>query len=124
GAAFGAAMKHEKRVIIAFLGDAAVEEGVFHEAINFASLRKLPVVFVCENNLYSVYSPLSVRQPEGRRLVDLAAGHGIASQHGDGNNVLEVAELSRQAVARARNGAGSTFLELETYRWREHCGPN
>jgi pyruvate dehydrogenase E1 component alpha subunit len=124
GTAFGSRLRGEPHVTVVFFGDAATEEGVFHEAVDFAVLRKLPVVFVCENNLYSVYSPLSVRQPGGRRLTDLAAGHGIASRHGDGNDVLEVVELTRQAVARARAGGGPTFLEFETYRWREHCGPN
>lgn len=124
GAAFGSRLRAEPRVTAVFFGDGATEEGVFHEAVDFAALRKLPVVFVCENNHYSVYSSLEVRQPAGRRLIDLAAGHGIVSEHGDGNDVLEVVDLSRQAVERARNGAGPSFLEFETYRWREHCGPN
>lgn len=122
GAAFGAVMKHQKRVIIAFLGDAAVEEGVFHEAINFASLKKLPVVFVCENNLYSVYSPLSVRQPAGTKIIDLAKSHGVEAFQGDGNNVVDVFQMTNAAVRKARGGGGPTFLEFFTYRWREHCG--
>lgn len=123
GAAFGSVMKGERRVTAVFFGDAAVEEGVFHESMNFASLKKLPVVFVCENNLYSVYSPLSVRQPEGREIFELAKGHGVKSFQGDGNDVIQVFELAREAAERARRGEGPTFLELRTYRWREHCGP-
>ncbi len=123
GAALGTVMKGEKRVSVVFLGDAATEEGVFHESLNFAVLKKLPVIFVCENNLYSVYSPLNVRQPEGRRIYRQAAGYGVKSHHGDGNNVLEVYRLAGAAVKRAREGEGPTFLEFATYRWREHCGP-
>ena len=124
GAAFGSVMRGERRVIVVFFGDAAVEEGVFHESINFAVLKRLPVVFVCENNLYSVYSPLSVRQPEGREIFWLAKGHGVESYQGDGNDVIEVYKLAEQAVRKAREGGGPTFLEFKTYRWREHCGPN
>lgn len=124
GVALACALRAEPRVTVVFFGEAATEEGVFHEAINFASVKRLPIVFVCENNLYSVYSPLSVRQPQGRALVTLAAGHGVASAHGDGNDVLEVCSMAEEAAARARRGEGATFLEFSTYRWREHCGPH
>lgn len=124
GVSFGFELKGERKVVVAFLGDAATEEGVFHEAANFAVLKNLPVLFVCENNLYSVYSPLSVRQPAGRRIYEQAAAYGMASFHGDGNNATETKELAAKAVAHARSGKGPAFLELATYRWREHCGPN
>ncbi len=114
-------LKHD-RVTVAFLGEAATEEGVFHESVNFASLHRLPMVFVCENNLYSVYSPLQVRQPAHRGLCELAAGHGITAYPGDGNDPLAVYELMRDATGLARSGQGPVFLELKTYRWREHCG--
>jgi pyruvate dehydrogenase E1 component alpha subunit len=123
GTAFGSVMRGEPRVSVVFLGDAATEEGVFHESLNFAVLKKLPVLFVCENNLYSVYSPLSVRQPEGREIFRLAEGHGIKSAQGDGNNVIEVYQMAQQAINRAREGQGPAFLEFKTYRWREHVGP-
>jgi len=123
GTAFGTVMRGEQRISVVFLGDAATEEGVFHESLNFAALKNLPVVFVCENNLYSVYSPLSVRQPEGREIFRLAEGHGVKSYHGDGNDVGEVYRLTGQAINQVREGKGPAFLEFETYRWREHCGP-
>jgi len=107
-----------------FFGDACAEEGVFFESINFAVLRKLPVLFVCENNLYSVYSPLRVRQPEGREIFEMVKGLGISSEHCDGNNIWEVFSLADKAAAGIRNGNGPYFLEFSTYRWREHCGPN
>lgn len=124
GAAFGSVMRSESRVTVVFFGEAATEEGVFHESLNFAALKQLPVVFVCENNLYSVYSPLSVRQPASRDLVRLAEGHDVESHQGDGNDVVEVCRLAKRAVQKAREGGGPSFLELKTYRWREHCGPN
>ncbi len=123
GAAFGARLRGEKRVIVSFFGEGSTEEGVFHEAMNFASLKKLPIVFVCENNLYSVYSPLCVRQPK-RPLAALARAHAMRALKGDGNDVLATLRLAQAAVKHARSGAGPVFLELATYRWREHCGPN
>lgn len=123
GLAFADRQLERDRVTVAFLGEAATEEGVFHESVNFAALHRLPIVFVCENNLYSVYSPLSVRQPAHREVWQLAAGHGIAAHQGDGNDPLAVHELTAAATAHARSGQGPVFLELKTYRWREHCGP-
>jgi pyruvate dehydrogenase E1 component alpha subunit len=124
GSAWGSQMRSEDRVVVTFFGEGATEEGVFHEAINFASLKRLPVVFICENNLYSVYSPMSVRQPANREVFDVAHGHGVEVHQADGNDVLAVHELAGVAVAKARAGEGPTFLEFLTYRWREHCGPN
>jgi len=124
----GAALAHQLhrngKVSCVFFGDAAVEEGVFHESANFAVVRKLPVLFVCENNLYSVYSPLTVRQPEGREIWQFVAGYGMPSVHGDGNDVWDVYHKTRTALEHIRSGAGPSFLEFATYRWREHCGPN
>ncbi len=123
GVAFGSMMRGEPHVTVVFFGDAAAEEGVFHESLNFAMLKKLPVVFVCENNLYSVQSPLSVRQPEEREIFELAKGHGMESYQGDGNDVIKVHQMAERAIGKARQGGGATFLEFKTYRWREHCGP-
>jgi TPP-dependent pyruvate/acetoin dehydrogenase alpha subunit len=123
GLAFADHLLARERVTVAFLGEAATEEGVFHESVNFAALHRLPIVFVCENNLYSVYSPLAVRQPAGRELWQLAAAHGIAAHRGDGNDPLAVHALMLAAASHARVGQGPVFLELATYRWREHCGP-
>lgn len=124
GVAFASMLRRQRAVTVVFFGEGATEEGVFHEAANFAVLKRLPIVFVCENNFFSVYSPLEVRQPEGREVFCLAKGYGLPAFQGDGNNVVEVGELTRTAVARARAGDGPTFLEFKTYRWREHCGPN
>ncbi len=117
-------MKGEDRVTVVFVGDAATEEGVFNESLNFASLKKLPIVFVCENNFFSVYTPLSSRQPKERDNLSIAAAYGIKGAKGDGNNVLDVYELAKRAVEHARDKSGPYYLEFDTYRWREHCGPN
>lgn len=122
GTALSDQIDGNSNVSVTIFGDACVEEGVFHESANFASLRKLPVVFVCENNLYSVYTALKDRQPS-RPLTELARAHAMPSAHVDGNDVVAVFNVMQEAVSRARNGGGPTLLVLDTYRWREHCGP-
>ena len=124
GAALANHLHKNGRICCIFFGDAAVEEGVFHESANFAVLKKLPVLFVCENNLYSVYSPLKVRQPEGREIWKFAAAYGMPSDHGDGNDALEVFDKTQTALEHILRGDGPYFLEFATYRWLEHCGPN
>ncbi|KVN06954.1 thiamine pyrophosphate-dependent dehydrogenase E1 component subunit alpha [Burkholderia diffusa] len=109
-------------VACAFFGDGATEEGVFYESLNFAALKRLPVLFVCENNQYSVYSPLAVRQPPGRSIVRLADALGVPGTAVDGNDVLAVAEKSRALVGELRRGAGPRLIECATWRWLEHCG--
>lgn len=124
GLAFATHLRKESHVTLLFFGEGATEEGVFAESLNFAALKKLPVLFVCENNLYSVYSPLEVRQPKERCRIDIVRSHGIESWHGFGNDVEEVYSLVQEALEKIRKGKGPQFLELDTYRHREHCGPN
>ncbi len=123
GAAFTLSMKNSENLVVAFFGDAAVEEGVFHESVNFAKLRSLPVLFFCENNFYSVYSHINVRQPK-RKITALARGHGLECYEADGNDVVNVYEVVENAVQRIRKKNGPAFIEAVTYRWKEHCGPN
>jgi len=122
GAAWGAQVKNLDRVVVIYFGDGAIEEGSFHEALNFAGVNGVPAVFVCENNLYSVHSPMSVRQPEGRSIWEFGRVYGMEGLVGDGNNITEVWQLGGHAVDKARRGEGPTLLELNTYRWMEHCG--
>jgi pyruvate dehydrogenase E1 component alpha subunit len=126
GVGLGLGIKRAKtdQISCIFLGDAVLETGVFFESANFAVLHKLPILFVCENNLYSVYSPLRVRQPAGRKIHELAAALGMPAQLIDGNNVEAVHVKSNECARLIRGGSGPQFLELSTYRWREHCGPN
>ena len=124
GGGFANKAKDNGLISCIFFGDAAVEEGAFHEAVNFAVLHKLPVLFICENNLYSVYSPLNVRQPKGRKICDLAGAYGMYTASVDGNDSIKVCEALLPVIQSLREGEGPFFLEFSTYRWREHCGPN
>lgn len=123
GVALACQLKQDDRVVMVFLGDGATETGAFYESVNFAALKNLPIIFLVENNLYSVYSPRSVRQKGEMRIVDIARAHSIEAEQGDGNDVDHVYEKCVRAVEKARAGGGSTLLEFATYRWREHCGP-
>ena len=124
GLALAFKIKRSLSISCAFFGDGAVEEGAFYESVNFAVLHKLPMLFICENNLYSVYSGLDVRQPNSRKIYEMVAGMGIETNHGNGNCILEVGEKVREAKEKIVSGKGPQFLEFDTYRWREHCGPN
>lgn len=117
-------LKNTDQISCVFLGDGAVEEGVFYESINFAALRKLPVLFICENNHYSVYSPLSVRQPNDRSIARMVEGMGIKVATDTGSNLLSCNNTMKSAIDHVREFKEPFFLEFETYRWREHCGPN
>lgn len=123
GTAFAHKMDRTGVVTTVFLGDAAIEEGVFHESVNFAVLKSLPIIFFCENNLYSVYTPLKYRQPD-RPIWKLVEGHGISSCLIDGNDVSVVYETAMRSYLDIKEGKGPIFIEATTYRWREHCGPN
>ena len=123
GMAYAIKLRGADQVSCIFLGDAVVESGGFFESANFAVLKRLPVLFICENNLYSVYSPLSVRQPAGREIHEMVAGLGLKVRHGDGNDARFVFDAASQAISGIRAGEGPVFIEFSTYRWREHCGP-
>ena len=123
GAALAFAMKRIPRVSMIIFGEGATEEGVFHESVQFAVLKKLPIVYVCENNRFAVNTPWEQRRPKGLSLTKLASAHGMKSLADDGNDVFAVYKACAEAVHNARNGEGPAFLEFETYRWVEHCGP-
>ena len=124
GLALSAQLKKTNQLSFIFLGDGAIEEGVFYESINFAILKKLPVIFICENNLYSVYSPLSVRQPKGRKISKMVKGLGAKTFEADGNNIIESFNILKKITKQVMQGKGPIFIEFSTYRWLEHCGPN
>ncbi len=123
GAALAFRLKKSKAIAAVSFGDGATEEGVFHEVLNFSALRKLPLVFVCENNLYATNTHIRDRQAQPD-IYKLAAGFGIPGVQADGNDLLAVYEQAAKAVDRARKGEGPTLLEFKTYRTREHCGVN
>ncbi len=122
GAALAFKQRGERRVGVAFFGDAAVEPGVFHECMNFAVYHKLPVIFFCENNDYSTMARRFERQAVP--IAPRADGYGMPSVQVDGNDLLKVHAAAGEAIARARNGGGPTLIVAETYRWREHVEHN
>lgn len=124
GLALEKKLTRKKSIACVFFGDGATEEGAFYESVNFAIIHSLPILFICENNLYSVYSGLEVRQPEDRKIYKMVRAMGISAQHGNGNDVEEVARKVKHAKTMILKSGGPQFLEFDTYRWREHCGPN
>ena len=124
GLALEKKLTRKKSIACVFFGDGATEEGAFYESVNFAIIHSLPILFICENNLYSVYSGLEVRQPVDRKIYKMVSAMGISAQHGNGNDVEEVARKVKHAKTMILKSGGPQFLEFDTYRWREHCGPN
>jgi pyruvate dehydrogenase E1 component alpha subunit len=122
GMGLSAQLLGRSRVSVCFFGDGAAEEGVVWETLNFAALKQLPTLFVCENNFFSVFTPLYKRQPQGAELWKKAESFGLAAECVDGTNVLAVNQAMQRAVARARGGDGPSFLECRAYRWRGHGG--
>ena len=119
GAALSAQIRKSGQVAVCFFGDGASNQGTFHESVNIASAFDLPVVYVCENNLYAV----GTRQSDVRKIADIAdraIGYGIPGLVVDGNDVVAVYEACRAAVDRARSGLGPSLIECKTYRWRTH----
>jgi TPP-dependent pyruvate/acetoin dehydrogenase alpha subunit len=118
GAGLSATLQHDGRISVAFFGDGALNEGLFYETANIASLWKLPVVYVMENNHYGEYTPPS-RSTAGSGPAR-AEAMNIPARSVDGNDVLAVYEAAQWAAQRARAGEGPGFIECETYRWRGH----
>ena len=118
GAGTAAQLRRAGGVVVAFFGDGAVAQGVFHEAVNLAAVWNLPVVFWCENNGYSEFSPAADQHRASLR--ERAIGYGVEFHAVDGNDVLAVAELQGAIVARVRGGAGPILVEASTYRWHGH----
>ena len=123
GTALAYKMDSKKHVSIAFFGEGASDEGATWESLNFASTHRLPVLFICENNLYATESPLSVRQASGTDLCERARAFKVRAERVDGNDVFAVFQAAKAMVEGARRGEGPFFLECMTYRWREHVGP-
>jgi len=122
GVALAFSMQKKDTVSVAFFGDGAAHEGVFYESLNFASLKKLPVLFVCENNLYCTHLPIAACLAD-TNIYKKAEAFGMPGVRIDGNNVMEVYKVARRAIEDARSGKGPTLIECMTYRWRGHVGP-
>lgn len=124
GSALAFALRGERRVAVSFFGEATCEEGVFYESVNYAAIHHLPVLYVCENNLYSTESPLHVRQPAGTDLCERARAFKLKTERVDGNDVAAVYDAAGHLLDGVRRGDGPAFLECMTYRWLEHVGPH
>lgn len=122
GSALAAKLQHSDNVVVAGFGEAATDEGIFWETVNYATLAKLPLVLVCENNKYSVFSPL-LKRTSIDNISDRVASFGMAQSTVFGNDAPLVHRMLSRAIARARNGDGPTFVEAYTYRWSGHYGP-
>jgi len=120
GAGYTFFYKNKDNVCVCFFGDGAACQGVFHESLNIASLWKLPVIFVCENNCYAVTTPVE-KAISVKNIGIRAIGYGIPGKVIDGNDVIQVYETAKEAIERARKGEGPTLIECKTYRIDPHC---
>lgn len=110
-------------ISVVFIGDGATEQGVYYESLNFAALKKLPILFVCENNLYSVYTPKKYRQPSERSIAKVSSAMGVNATELDGNDASNLDVEFANIISEIRAGSGPQLVECLTYRLREHCGP-
>jgi len=119
GAGLAAQLEGKGRVAVSFFGDGASGAGPFHESLNIAAAWKLPMIYVCENNLWAVNTPASssLSVPD---VATRAAGYGIPGMVVDGNDIFAVHQATREAAARARAGEGPSLIECKTYRYRRH----
>ena len=124
GVAMAEKLKNSGAIVVIFSGEGATETGVFAETVNFVAVHQLPVLFVCENNLYSVYTPLEGRQPSALNITKKIEHMGILSSSVDGTDALLQYEYFVDVIADIRSGKGPRFVECTTYRYLEHCGPN
>jgi len=123
GHALAMQLRGEPSVVVCFFGDGATEEGVYYETLNFAALRRLPLLFVCENNGLAIHSPLASRQAGTAGLAAKAGAHGLPTAVVATGDVLAIHETAATMVSEIRAGAGPQFLECRAYRWRRHVGP-
>ena len=124
GYAYAIKLQRKKSLVVSFFGDGATEEGVFHESLNFAALKQLPVIFVCENNFYAIHTHISRRQ-KNPNLCEKAKAHGIVAEQIEDGDTARIYERVKGAAELMRTGhSGPYFFECLTYRWKEHVGPN
>lgn len=122
GFALSLKLSQSSAVSVVFFGDAATEEGAHWESLNFSILKKLPIIFICENNFYSVCTSLEDRQPPHVTIAERVSHFGLPTRQINGNDVLAVYEAMSEALIAVRNGQGPYYLVINTYRWRGHHG--
>lgn len=123
GYALALKMRRENRIVVCFFGEGAADEGVTQESLNFAALRHLPILFVCENNEYAIYSHVSARLA-GYGLCERYRALGIPCEREESGDFLAMHETAGRGIADVRRGLGPRFVELKTVRWRDHVGPD
>ncbi len=121
GPAFKSKIFHEDNISCIFHGDCVPEEGIWHESLNFAAVKKLPVLYICENNLYAASAALKDRRVNDN-IYEVARAHGLHTEIVDGNDLFAVNSAAMDAVERLRNGEGPQYIETRTYRWLGHVG--
>jgi TPP-dependent pyruvate/acetoin dehydrogenase alpha subunit len=123
GYAYAVRYTRRDAIVASFFGDGATEEGVFAESLNFAVLKQLPILFVCENNQYAIHTHQTRRQGTAA-ICERVRAHGMPAEQLDSNDLPGLCQWSQEVVERIRAGQGPWFLEIRTYRWKEHVGPN
>jgi 2-oxoisovalerate dehydrogenase E1 component len=124
GYAYAIKLQKKDAIVVSFFGDGATDEGVFHESLNFAALKQLPLIFVCENNGYAIHTHLLQRHKDAN-LCERVRAYGIPAEQIGNNDILVIYERAKAAVSELRaRQRGPFFLECLTYRWKEHVGPN
>ena len=122
GIALGNKMLKNGKVTVCFFGDAATEEGVYYESLNFASLKQLPILFVCENNQYAVTTHISRRQARKEQIIKIAESLGIGTLQVNGNNPVDIYFAAKAFIQKIKNGKGPFLIEANTYRLYQHVG--
>lgn len=124
GLSWSIKLERKKNIVVIFFGDGATEEGVFQESLDFASLHNLPVLFVCENNEFSVYSHLSKRQSKKRNILKIAKAIGIDGTKLPGNDVIKIFNSTKKIINNIKKNSKPHIILVNTFRHLEHCGPN
>lgn len=123
GYAYGLRFKKSDSIAVSFFGDGAVDEGAFHESLNFAALKKIPALFICENNLYAIHSH-HLRRHYSDNIAERAKTYGMFSARIEDSDIFKIYECAKEFIQRIREGKGPAFIECVCYRWKEHVGPN
>lgn len=123
GHAFALKSQGKKEIVTVFFGDGAMEEGVFYETLNFCALKQLPILFVCENNNFAIYSKLEARVPN-TRFCQRVETYGIQTHREVDGDIFKMQEIAKKAIESVKSGHGPQFIEFHTFRWRDHVGPS
>jgi len=125
GYAYALKVQRRPGLVVCFFGDGATEEGVYHESLNFAALKAVPIIFICENNGYAIHTHVAQRQKAFDQLAERARSYGLPAERFEDDDVFKIYERVHAAAEALRAGQpGPFYFECQTYRWKEHVGPN